>query len=87
MRGQTDERTGGGGQRPQRFVMPKLPSPFTDGGPTRRTPRPLPTYRLHGCACLSAIGSAGGSQPHDNMMPFLVISFIISLYGIWPQQN
>jgi microcystin-dependent protein len=29
----------------------------------------------------------GGSQPHENMQPFLVISFIISLFGIFPQQN
>jgi microcystin-dependent protein len=28
----------------------------------------------------------GGSQPHDNMMPFLCISFIISLFGIFPHQ-
>ena len=26
----------------------------------------------------------GGSQPHENMQPFLVITFIISLYGIYP---
>jgi microcystin-dependent protein len=31
-----------------------------------------------------AIVPAGGSQPHDNMMPFLVVSFIISLFGIFP---
>lgn len=30
---------------------------------------------------------AGGSQPHDNMVPFLVISFIISLFGVFPTQN
>lgn len=30
---------------------------------------------------------AGGSQPHDNMQPYLVISFIISLFGIFPTQN
>jgi microcystin-dependent protein len=30
------------------------------------------------------IGSAGGSQPHENMMPYLVVSFIISLFGIFP---
>ena len=35
----------------------------------------------------AAVGSAGGSQPHDNMPPFLVINFIISLYGIFPTQN
>ena len=26
----------------------------------------------------------GGSQPHDNMQPFLAITFIISLFGIYP---
>jgi len=31
-----------------------------------------------------AIGSAGGSQPHDNMVPFLCINFIISLFGVFP---
>ena len=30
---------------------------------------------------------AGGSQPHENMQPFLCISFIISLFGIFPSQN
>lgn len=34
-----------------------------------------------------AVGSAGGSQPHDNMVPFLVVNFIISLFGIFPSQN
>jgi microcystin-dependent protein len=32
-------------------------------------------------------GSAGGSQPHNNLMPYLAISFIISLFGIFPTQN
>ncbi len=31
--------------------------------------------------------TGGGSQPHDNMMPFLTVSFIISLFGIFPSQN
>jgi microcystin-dependent protein len=35
----------------------------------------------------SALGSTGGSQPHDNMVPFLVINFIISLFGIFPSQT
>lgn len=35
----------------------------------------------------AAIGTAGGSQPHDNMMPFLAVSFILSLYGIYPSQT
>ena len=33
------------------------------------------------------MGTTGGSQPHDNMVPFLVVSFIISLFGIFPTQN
>jgi microcystin-dependent protein len=35
----------------------------------------------------NAIGPVGGSQPHDNLQPFLCISFIISLYGVFPTQN
>jgi microcystin-dependent protein len=31
-----------------------------------------------------AIGTAGGSQPHENCQPFLCINFIISLYGVYP---
>ncbi|HTX93257.1 MAG TPA: tail fiber protein [Anaerolineales bacterium] len=31
--------------------------------------------------------SSGGSQPHDNMIPFLAISFIISLFGIFPTRS
>jgi microcystin-dependent protein len=34
----------------------------------------------------AAVGSAGGSQPHDNMIPFLVVNFIISLFGVFPSQ-
>jgi microcystin-dependent protein len=35
----------------------------------------------------SSIAPAGGSQPHDNTQPFLVVSFIISLFGIFPSPN
>ena len=34
-----------------------------------------------------AVGLAGGSQPHDNMIPFLVINFILSLFGVFPSQT
>lgn len=34
----------------------------------------------------NALGNSGGSQPHDNMVPFLAINFIISLFGIFPTQ-
>jgi microcystin-dependent protein len=29
----------------------------------------------------------GGNQPHDNLPPFLVVNFIISLFGIYPSQG
>jgi microcystin-dependent protein len=32
-------------------------------------------------------GPSGGSQPHENLMPYLCVSFIISLFGIFPTQN
>ena len=35
----------------------------------------------------NAIGNAGSSQPHENLMPGLGINFIISLFGIFPSQN
>jgi microcystin-dependent protein len=33
----------------------------------------------------SAISPVGGSQPHANVQPYLVINFIIALAGIYPQ--
>jgi microcystin-dependent protein len=29
----------------------------------------------------------GGSQPHENMQPYLCVSFIISLFGLFPSQT
>ena len=31
-----------------------------------------------------AVQPVGGSQPHDNMQPFLCINYIISLFGLFP---
>ena len=35
----------------------------------------------------AAITPAGGSQPHDNLQPYLVVNYIISLFGIFPSQT
>jgi len=35
----------------------------------------------------SAVSSAGGSQAHENMQPFLTVSFVIALQGIFPSRN
>jgi microcystin-dependent protein len=33
---------------------------------------------------LQAVGIAGGSQPHNNMQPYLTLNFCIALQGIFP---
>jgi len=49
-----------------------------------------PAYAAPGGAGLDvlpgAIASAGGSQPHENMQPFLCVRFIIALFGIFPSR-
>jgi microcystin-dependent protein len=49
-------------------------TPLYDGAPTQNM-------------SANAVTGAGGSQPHDNMAPYLCISFIISLFGIFPSQS
>jgi microcystin-dependent protein len=34
-----------------------------------------------------SVTSAGGSIPHNNRQPFLALTYIISLFGIFPSQN
>jgi microcystin-dependent protein len=48
----------------------------TYGGPTALVPL-LP----------ASLSSVGGSQAHNNMMPFVVLNFCIALQGIFPSRN
>jgi microcystin-dependent protein len=50
-------------------------------GPANPEP---PIFRNFNAAVLP---SQGGSQPHDNMQPYLALTYIISLFGIFPSQN
>jgi microcystin-dependent protein len=34
-----------------------------------------------------SVTNVGGSQPHNNMMPYLTLNFIIALQGIFPSRN
>lgn len=34
-----------------------------------------------------AVTAVGGSQPHANLSPYLVINFVIALLGIFPSRN
>ena len=51
-----------------------------------QTPSYTPYIALSPNSALSAnaVGSTGGSQPHTNFQPYLCVSFIISLFGIYP---
>lgn len=57
------------------FVAATSLSPFVQSVPTDQ---PLGAQSING---------AGGSQPHSNMMPFLCVSFIIAMEGIFPSRN
>lgn len=35
----------------------------------------------------SALQSAGGSQPHNNMQPYIAMNFIIALVGLYPSRS
>jgi microcystin-dependent protein len=35
----------------------------------------------------ASINNVGGSQPHTNLQPYVVLNFIIALQGIFPSQN
>jgi microcystin-dependent protein len=40
-----------------------------------------------GSLSAQALSSVGGSQPHENMQPYLCVDFIISLFGIFPSPS
>ena len=49
----------------------------------------LPQYAAAGTDAMNpgAIALSGNSQPHSNLMPFLAVSYIISLFGVFPSQS
>jgi microcystin-dependent protein len=40
-----------------------------------------------GNASPAMVTPVGGSQPHDNMQPYIVINYIIALYGVYPTRT
>jgi microcystin-dependent protein len=47
-------------------------------------PQPYIQENPDGNLNANALTPAGGSQPHENLQPYLGINFIISLFGIFP---
>jgi len=60
---------------------------FGGGGrgkqPAYAPPSPPNTVQLNG----SAVGLAGGNQPHNNMSPYLTLNFVIAMTGIYPSRS
>ena len=63
------------------------PTGLVGGKSSGATISPYGTDQPQGPLSPQAIGSTGGSQPHDNFQPYLCIDFIISLFGVFPSQT
>jgi microcystin-dependent protein len=46
-----------------------------------------PAITPSGTMNTTLIQGSGGSQPHENIAPYLCVSFILSLFGVFPTQN
>jgi microcystin-dependent protein len=44
-------------------------------------------YSQVSSAASQSCSAVGGSQPHSNMQPYLVLNFVIALQGIFPSQT
>ena len=53
--------------------------------------QPLPAYSTNAGTAPAmspqAVGVTGGSQPHNNLMPYLGLTFIIALQGVYPARS
>jgi len=54
---------------------------------TTRTPPPLYHTATNTQMSPLALSITGGSLPHNNMQPFLVLTFIIALQGVFPPRG
>jgi microcystin-dependent protein len=62
------------------------PNVYLAGGPTAATNiYGPPSSTLNGT--LAGLPTAGGGQPHTNLQPFLTMSFIIALVGLYPSRS
>ncbi len=68
-------------------------APSTQAFPASATPTNAYVYGPPGGSSVQMYGGiigpgqSGGSQPHENRQPFLVVNFIIALQGAYPSQN
>ena len=62
-------------------------SPSAQGNLWAKTGAKIFNATSNGAMNPACITPVGGSQPHDNMSPYLVLNFVIALQGIFPSQT
>ncbi|MEA2993184.1 MAG: hypothetical protein QOD40_2104 [Alphaproteobacteria bacterium] len=77
-----DVETGGG---PERSDTPTNTSFLADSQPPNGVWLKVPTT-FDASFASNAISVQGGSQPHDNLQPLLVLNFCMALEGLFPSQ-
>ena len=80
--------TSGTTNTPSKDVMPAKGANLVFPGATKQ----IRTFADAGTgnkvtAPVQSVSTAGGSQPHDNVKPYVCINYIICLQGIFPTQN
>jgi len=56
-------------------VLAQGPTAYTTASPPATPMNPI------------MVGASGNSLPHDNLQPYLVLNWVISLFGIFPAQS
>lgn len=92
--------TGGGGQAT--LTLPCSTAPGDNDSPNGRIPAVTPAGEEQYADATSAnaqmagstvtippptLANTGGTQPHNNLSPFLAVTYIIALSGIFPSRN
>jgi microcystin-dependent protein len=65
-------------------VQGNVPATATNSGnPVYNAISPAPGAAMNP----NAVTQTGGSQPHNNLQPYLALNWIIALFGIFPSQT
>lgn len=79
------------GEMPVHTHLPLAVTAATGASPagTAWATAPLPAYGPSSDTAMNAaaLANVGGSQPHENQAPYLVLNFVIALVGIFPSRN
>ncbi|MCR8846363.1 tail fiber protein [Paenibacillus sp. SC116] len=71
-------------EKPSNHVWAQAPK---EGRPGREKQEPLYNATANAAMSIYALQTSGGTQPHNNMQPYLVQNYIICLNGIFPSRG